>query len=140
MQHSSASQNSQMKIRRTLSARAPEKILNYESITWMFEVTVSLEGTKTNTTLMFPLTTESYIRKSLLVISFTGACLLASVTFNSGRSSSFSHAYRQAFACIIPSVLEKEIATHSSTLAWKIPWNEEPGRLQSMGSQRVGHD
>ena len=36
--------------------------------------------------------------------------------------------------------LEKEMATHSSTLAWKIPWMEEPGRLQSMGSQRVRHD
>ena len=36
--------------------------------------------------------------------------------------------------------LEKETATHSSTLAWKIPWMEEPGRLQSMGSQRVQHD
>ena len=36
--------------------------------------------------------------------------------------------------------LEKEMAAHSSTLAWKIPWTEEPGRLQSMGSQRVGHD
>ena len=36
--------------------------------------------------------------------------------------------------------LEKEMATHSSTLAWKIPWTEEPVRLQSMGSQRVGHD
>ena len=36
--------------------------------------------------------------------------------------------------------LEKEMATHSSTLAWKIPQTEEPGRLQSMGSQRVGHD
>ena len=36
--------------------------------------------------------------------------------------------------------LEKEMATHSSILAWKIPWAEEPGRLQSMGSQRVGHD
>ena len=33
--------------------------------------------------------------------------------------------------------LEKEMATHSSNLAWKIPWTEEPGRLQSMGSQRV---
>ena len=33
--------------------------------------------------------------------------------------------------------LEKEMATHSSILAWKIPWTEEPGRLQSMGSQRV---
>ena len=36
--------------------------------------------------------------------------------------------------------LEKEMATHSSTLAWKIPWTEEPGGLQTMGSQRVGHD
>ena len=36
--------------------------------------------------------------------------------------------------------LEKEIATHSSILAWKIPWTEEPGRLQFMGSQRVGHN
>ena len=34
---------------------------------------------------------------------------------------------------------EKEIATHSSILAWRIPWTEEPGGLQSMGSQRVGH-
>ena len=38
------------------------------------------------------------------------------------------------------SQLEKEMATHSSNLAWKIPWTEEPGRLQSMGSLRVGHD
>ena len=37
-------------------------------------------------------------------------------------------------------LLEKEMATHSSTLAWKIPWMEEPGRRQSIGSQRVGHD
>ena len=36
--------------------------------------------------------------------------------------------------------LEKEMATHSSILDWKIPWTEEPGRLQSMGSQRVGQD
>ena len=36
--------------------------------------------------------------------------------------------------------LGKEMATHSNTLAWRIPWREEPGRLQSMGSQRVGHD
>ena len=35
---------------------------------------------------------------------------------------------------------KKEMVTHSSTLAWKIPWMEEPGMLQSMGSHRVGHD
>ena len=46
-------------------------------------------------------------------------------------------------ACSIPSSgrsLKKEMATHSSILAWKVPWPEEPGRLQSMGLQRVGHD
>ena len=36
--------------------------------------------------------------------------------------------------------LEKEMAIHSRTIAWKIPWTEEPGRLQSTGLQRVGHD
>ena len=36
--------------------------------------------------------------------------------------------------------LEKEMDIHSSVLAWRIPWTEEPGGLQSMGSQRVGHD
>ena len=36
--------------------------------------------------------------------------------------------------------LEKEMATHSSILAWRVPWVEEPGELQSTGSQRVGHD
>ena len=36
--------------------------------------------------------------------------------------------------------LEKEMATHSNIIAWKIPWTEEWGRLQSMGLQRVGHD
>ena len=36
--------------------------------------------------------------------------------------------------------LEKGMETHSSTLAWRIPWTEEPGGLQAMGSQRVGHD
>ena len=37
-------------------------------------------------------------------------------------------------------LLEEGMATHSSILAWRIPWTEEPDRLQSMGSQRVGHD
>ena len=44
------------------------------------------------------------------------------------------------FICIYPCLLEKAMAPHSSTLAWKIPWTEEPRRLQSMGSLRVGHD
>ena len=40
----------------------------------------------------------------------------------------------------IPGSLEKEMANYSSTLAWQVLWTEEPGGLQSMGSQRVGHD
>ena len=43
------------------------------------------------------------------------------------------------YALVQPLYLEKAMAPHSSTLAWKIPWTEEPGRLQSMGSQRVRH-
>ena len=37
-------------------------------------------------------------------------------------------------------LLEKEMATHSNVLAWRNPWTEEPGKLQSLGSQRIGHD
>ena len=48
------------------------------------------------------------------------------------------------YDCHFPSLehlaVEKAMAVHSSTLAWKIPWMEEPGGLQSMGSRRVGHD
>ena len=44
----------------------------------------------------------------------------------------------QSLGCEDP--LEEGMATHSSILAWRIPWTEEPGRLQSMGSQRVRHD
>ena len=42
--------------------------------------------------------------------------------------------------CLLFGRMEKEMAPHSSILAWKIPWMEEPGRLQSMGLGRVGHD
>ena len=52
-------------------------------------------------------------------------------------------AYNAGHPSLIPGLedlLEKEMATPSSILAWKIPWTEEPLRLQSMGSQRVGHD
>ena len=44
------------------------------------------------------------------------------------------------YPSIYPLSVEKAMETHSSTLAWKIPWTEEPGGLQSMGSLRVGHD
>ena len=46
----------------------------------------------------------------------------------------------QQFCRYLPGLTEKAMATHSSSLAWKIPWTEEPGRLQSMGSRRVRHN
>ena len=54
------------------------------------------------------------------------------------RLSTFWETQVQALGWEDP--LEKEMAIHSRTIAWRIPWTEEPGRLQSMGSQRVGHD
>ena len=60
-----------------------------------------------------------------------------------GGSDSRKSAYNAGDPGLIPGEgrsLEKEMATHSSILAWRIPWTEEPGRLQSMESQRVGHE
>ena len=54
-----------------------------------------------------------------------------------GAKGRFKREEIYAYLWLIP---KKEMAPHSSTLAWKIPWMEEPGRLQSMGSLRVGHD
>ena len=45
-----------------------------------------------------------------------------------------------SYKCQVYNIVEKAMAPHSSTLAWKIPWTEEPGGLQSMGSRRVGHN
>ena len=57
---------------------------------------------------------------------------------SAGKESACKETQVQSLGQKIP--LEKGMATHSSILAWRIPWTEEPGRLQSMGSQRVGHD
>jgi len=50
------------------------------------------------------------------------------------------HMLSRFVIAFLPRTLEKEMETHSSITAWKIPWTEEPGKLQSMGSRRVGHD
>ena len=57
-----------------------------------------------------------------------------------GGSDGKASAYMRVRSLCQEDPLEKEMATHSSTLAWKIPWTEEPGRLPSMGSQRVGQN
>ena len=61
----------------------------------------------------------------------------------SGGSDSNTSVYNAGDQGSIPGSgrsMAKEMAVHSSTIAWKIPWTEEPGRLQSMGLQRVGHN
>ena len=60
--------------------------------------------------------------------------------FNTGRKSGRGSRRRQILTWTLLEAQEKATATHSSTLAWKIPWTEEPGRLQSVGSRKVGHD
>ena len=71
------------------------------------------------------------------MLSFNPTFSLSSFTF---IKRLFSSSLLSAIRVVSSAYLEKAMATHSSTLAWKIPWMEEPGRLQSMGSRRVGHD
>ena len=65
----------------------------------------------------------------------TGASLVAQMVKN---LSAIQETQVQSLSLEEP--LEKETATYSSILTWRIPWTEKPGGLQSMGSQRVGHD
>ena len=65
---------------------------------------------------------------------------LGKVTGSEGKASACDAKYPSSRSLGWEDPLEKEMATHSSILAWRIPWTEEPGGLQSMGSQIVGHD
>ena len=69
------------------------------------------------------------------VLSWAGASLVAQMVKNPPAVQE-----TQVQCLDQEDLLEKEMATHSSILAWEIPWTEKPGRLQSMRSQRVGHD
>ena len=57
-----------------------------------------------------------------------------------GKESTYQYSRSQVRSLGQEDPLEDGMATHSNILAWKIPWTEEPGRLQSMGSQRIRHD
>ena len=78
-----------------------------------------------NLSLIYPLDLSTSLK------GFPGGSAVKASAWNAGDLGSIPGSGRS---------LEKEMATHSSTLAWRIPWREKPGRLQSMGSQRVGHD
>ena len=75
----------------------------------------------------------------VIVLPFVGHLLTASLVAQMAKRLP---AMRETWVLFLgqEDPLEKEMAIHSSTLAWKIPWKEEPDRLQSMGLQRVGHD
>ena len=66
-----------------------------------------------------------------VIWDFPGGSVLKNLPANSGDVGLIPGSGRS---------LEREMATHCSILAWKMPWTEEPGKLQSMGSQRAGHD
>ena len=68
---------------------------------------------------------------SELILDFPGGSVIKNLPANVGDPGSISS---------WEDPLEKEMATHSNILAWRIPWTEEPGGLQTMGSQRAGHD
>ena len=100
---------------------------------------------------MFPLTSSLALGTHILLMKCLltwGKTLLPSgLHFNSHKGVSLPILYIAihittlfSFKCHLNFNSEKAMALHSSTLGWKIPWTEEPGRLQSMGSQRVGHD
>ena len=67
-------------------------------------------------------------------------CLVLGLSYSSDSKESACNAGDTVRFLGQEDPLEKGMATHSSTLAWRIPWTKEPGRLQSMGSQRVRHD
>ena len=69
--------------------------------------------------------------KTCLILGFPGGSVVKNLPTNAGDVGLISG---------WEDPLEKEMATHSSILAWEIPWTEEPGGLQPMGSQRAGHD
>ena len=78
---------------------------------------------------------DIFICSDILLQNFWGTSLVAQTV---KRLPAMRETWVQSLGQEDP--LEKEMATHSSTLDWKIPWMDKPGRLQSMGSQRVGHD
>ena len=84
----------------------------------------------------FPTFFESNLNPHLTVKQTTRHCQ----NFKSHVTNIYEYAYRNYFTHTCLFILEKAMAPHSSTLAWKVPWMEEPGRLLSMRSLRLGHD
>ena len=120
-----------------------------------FHHTVSVSGQFSGTTMVTrmsrPLGGINYTQLKLIscprsyyLASLVGPSKAYQLPFNSQYLMHMKYIGKAVFAVVIlipkPIFPEKALAPHSSTLAWTIPWMEEPGRLQSMGLLRVGHD
>ena len=104
----------------------------------------SSSGTLIMQMLVHLMLSQRSLRLSSFLFTFFPPCIVFQQWFPpvlSSRSFSLICFSASVILLLVPSsVSEKAMAPQSSTLAWKIPWTEEPGRLQSMGSQRVGHN
>ena len=87
---------------------------------------------------IYKLYSTFYMRMRAHTHTFTGASQVALVVKNPYANAGDIRTWVQSLGWEDP--LVKGMATHSRIFAWRIPWTEEPGGLQSMGSQRVGHD
>ena len=81
-----------------------------------------------------------YNKHSNIIYSFFSAFKHTVVKYTKRRICYYTHFKMYNSLPLSTFITEKEMATYSSLLAWEIPWTEEPGKLQSMGLQRVGHD
>ena len=103
---------------------------------------LSLAKHQTRTAFPFSKNALSFQRKNK-ILNVSRVCINGQSLDFPGGSDNKASACNAGDRGSIPGsggLLEKEMAPHSSTVAWRIPWTEKPGRLQSMGSHRVGHD
>ena len=85
---------------------------------------------------------QNFVAQFIQLLKNWLCIVLSGIVMKKNWTLSVDHCQLQVlpFSVHLSDLLEKAIAPHSSSLAWKILWMEEPGRLQSMGSPRVGHD
>ena len=98
------------------------------------------EGVSLYGAALYPTPSCFWLLPSLEVVS---SLFFQSLSYHPGDETKMCFVFDFLFVVNIPRsylLPEKAMAPHSSTLAWKIPWTEEPGGLQSMGSLKVGHD
>ena len=113
-------------------------ILEYSEFDYIFSTRIYYLWGKIVDLCKDPCNTSQTSFQLFLKVSITSMCYRENKSFR--KNKPFAHDYIVRNSWTIIRSLEKTMAPHSNTLAWKISWTEEPGRLQSMGSLRVRHD